>query len=82
MSVTVVLRPFAAPGNIDKYPNVTAAGAQSTDTGTHSTDLTNFLTAVGTAASSTGNLMKITYTDDAGSVQNRVINTTQIQSVI
>lgn len=79
--VTVILRPYAAPGNIDEYPNVSAAGAQNTDTGTKATDLANFITAA-TAAASAANLLTITYTDSNGTQQIRVINVTQIQTVV
>jgi hypothetical protein len=78
----VILRPYAAPGNIDQYPAVSGAGGANTDTGTKATDLSNFQTAAATAVSSSGSLLKIVYTDSNGSSQTRLINVTQIQTVV
>lgn len=75
--VTIVLKVQAAPGNIDKYSNVSAIGAQNTNTGTHSTDLTNATTGLNAAA-----FALIAYTDDNGSAQSRVISASDVKTVV
>jgi len=82
MSLTIVLKSYAAPGNIDEYANVQTAGGQNTNTGTKATDLTNFQTAAQAAASGTGGLLNITYVDGAGATQTRLIGVSDIKTVL
>lgn len=80
--VTIILKTGGAPGsNIDKYGNVSAMGAQNTNTGTHATDLTNALAAITTAASS-GGFMVVAYTDDGGAAASRLISTSDFKTVV
>lgn len=79
--VTVILKSYAAPGNIDSYGNVALAGASNTNTGTRATDLANFQTGAAAAVTSSASLLLISYTDTNGSVQTKLISVTDIKTV-
>jgi hypothetical protein len=76
MSVRLVFKPYAAPGNVDALDNVLTIGAQNTNTGTHATDLTNAQTGLVAAT-----FAVITYTDPGGATATQVINTSEVHSV-
>lgn len=75
--VTIILKEFAAPGNTEKYPNVSQVGAQNTNTGVQATDQAAAVTGIGAAV-----LVPIVYTDEAGATQRRTIASVDIKTII
>lgn len=76
--VTVILKTGGSPGsNIDQYANVSAIGAQNTNTGTKATDLTNATTGLNAGA-----FAQITYVDPNNATQVRIIPASDIKTVL
>lgn len=76
--VTISFKQAASPGNVATLPNVTAIGSSNTNTGTHSTDIANALTGLGT-----NTFVSVTYTDDQGVAGRlQLVSVSEIRAIL